>query len=156
MEQKDNSEFMKYYVQPFYLYSGAGHTEAFEKPQPAPADSLDILAGRTEALKYRVDSLSEEIKQRKELSEKFQTEIDYSICSVDSKIDNLKKNWPWGYSPSVDKAKITMYSDLHSLEKQKRDEQIKCWSDVSRSQHDLLEAMDEFRQAERRGGIDGS
>lgn len=123
--------------------------------QDSPHDSIDdLLVGKAAFLGQRVEQLALGIEARQKLMDESLQELLYDECHVDSRIYHLLQlRSEWFDSHTLAQKKASLYTRLAQITKERRDQKVDAWADISRMQKELFETSQEYEAAKRREGL---
>lgn len=105
----------------------------------------EIQRDKKEFLEETIKGIKEQIEQRKNLNENNTWNIDKEMCKFETKLCELLDFYKFN-NKNVEKAKLEFELKLADLDKEKRDEQVLCFRDVSVLKKDLRFFVQELRK----------
>jgi len=96
-----------------------------------------------------IEKLAEEIRTRKEFTDRFLYQLDYEIREAAFSLEQFK-TWGIGYNTGVDVKRNFLERMLANLRKERRATELRAWEDIITLRKDMREALSEYRELLRR------
>ena len=109
-----------------------------------------ILGEKSDLAKLTVGAFVYQIIQRERIKEDNLLRILHQEIAIDSKILELEAAWPECMLPQEDMTKMKLQMELIKIDKEKREEEVDCWKDITRLKETLLEHFGNYRNAARK------
>ena len=131
-----------------------GFEESLEKivldDEPLPERSMidRVFSDKSRTLKATVKALFNEIIIRERLDSVVLREIDSDICKTDSHLEQIREMTRRQYTPDLELAfsrrRTQLESQVLELNKEKRQEYVTCFKDLSLASRYLLSALKDY------------
>ena len=150
-------------VMPFYSQESAlkprniydtGIEESLEKivlhdePDPGRGMVDRVFSDKSRTLKATIKALFNEITIRERLDSVVLREIDSDICKTDSHLEQIREMTRRQYTPDLELAfsrrRTQLESQVLELNKEKRQEYVTCFKDLSLASRYLLSALKDY------------
>jgi len=118
-----------------------------EKPEQEKGLLERVFSDKTKNLKASVKALLDEIKLRESLDKLLLNNIEDSICSQNTYLENLKSlkvHYQPELSKNISKNKSQLENNILELEKEKRMEYLECWRDLMFMKKYLHSALKDY------------
>ena len=102
-----------------------------------------LFAGKTLFGKAGVENALCDIAARYKLMNDNIRGLDYQICAVDSRIDQLP-TIGFGFSKDLDRTRVGLEDSVRRLEQEQMKERVSAWKDITRMKSDLMESLQQY------------
>jgi len=123
-------------------------------PQNPPSKHtyLPQLEDKLQFLREGISEVEEQLRLRKEQEQALIDEIDQQICEVKSSIYALDYSGDMRNPPQMNQRRNHLEKEIKMLEKEKRQQELDCWRDITALQKDLRQLKKEYRAVKRSTG----
>ena len=118
--------------------------------------SINSCPKNRSLLAHSIQDLVELINERESLRDNNIYKIKIDSCQINNRLHEIEQ-WRSGHiNPQVEKLRAGLESEVNTLEREIRMEEVACWRDVVRLKSDLRESIGEFVNEKRKQNlIDG-
>ena len=144
-ENQDRRLFDNYYLRPDYTSNNASVVGAEEPMEDS--SSLDALMNqKSDTLGTKLDVFLAQLLRRLRLRQENMAGLDYDDCKLGTMINDVRFQ-NGGYMGNADRRIASLEKQGFDIEKEKREQDMECWRDITMVTKDLLIAWEAYQHS---------